>query len=401
MSIHSKSARVHQGYWLRRAQSALFALGLGVMSFQFYGCEEADDSATAALTSPDVAATSGDGLRSLKLAELPASLSLTEDQSARLGTAIDKFNSAARERWGGPGGPGRDGKFGRGRGGRRHPGGPFGNDGFVGPPAGGPSMDGDDFERSPERDLAQSPFLTLVSESSAILNTDQFTTFAAYLSARRQQGRPDFGRGEDHKRLGGLGGRMGGRRLEGMARELELTADQRDAIQKVFQEHGEQSRAVMEQLRKGAIDADAARAQIKAIREDMKSDLDFYLTPQQREKAKAMKAEREAARVDRRIERLGEEMKTRVEFLDGTLALDDAQQSQVAAILQGTVAARTANLEAVKAGTLEPEDAAYKTLEIEKAAADQIRPVLNPDQLRRFEALVNLLPRGLRGGGRH
>jgi Spy/CpxP family protein refolding chaperone len=74
--------------------------------------------------------------------------------------------------------------------------------------------------------------------------------------------------------------------LEQMAKDLALTADQQEQIKKIF----ESNEAKLKELRSDM------RGRLKAIRAEVKSEIDNVLTPEQRQKMEAMIKKYEARR---------------------------------------------------------------------------------------------------------
>lgn len=90
----------------------------------------------------------------------------------------------------------------------------------------------------------------------------------------------------------------------------------------------------------------------------------------------------------------GDRAKKRLQMLDEKLHLSDAQKQQISAIW----AASEQKGKALRADTaLDKEDRKEQMMDIMKAAHDQVRGLLTPDQQKTFDAM----PPPERHGGRH
>jgi periplasmic protein CpxP/Spy len=77
-----------------------------------------------------------------------------------------------------------------------------------------------------------------------------------------------------------------GERLKQMAEKLDLSDEQVAKIKAIFEAEAQEIKA----LRKDGEPTPEKREQMKAIREKIKAEIDAVLTPEQREKAEAMRA---------------------------------------------------------------------------------------------------------------
>ncbi|MBK8232483.1 MAG: hypothetical protein IT349_05175 [Candidatus Eisenbacteria bacterium] len=362
---------------------ARLTLGAVLLTFALLplgsGCNSADDEAVASPLSPEATfGTLGDLPSAFALSDLPAEMKLTPDQSARLSSALETLAAERRERadsW-----SERRARFGKhqGRGGRTD----GGQDGRSGPR--------DWFPRGHEGGKS-SPMIGFLEESSKILEPDQFLVLARFLDQRRESRRSE---------VQAFMGRHGARGLDRMARHLGLDATQQTGMRDLLERHAEGVRDIATQLEAGSMTAEQARARSRELRESLRTSAQSILTPDQYERIHRFRGERLARQIEHRVQRMDEQMMRRADFLGRVLGLSDEQTSRVRAVLEETISQRQTTLRNVGAGSLEPEDAALELWETEKATAERIRPLLTTEQQTRMDALLDLLPRGLRFGGR-
>lgn len=143
-----------------------------------------------------------------------------------------------------------------------------------------------------------------------------------------------------------------------MAAELELTDAQREQIREIFQEargqRGERARG------------ERARGERGAMRRQIHERIQAVLTPEQRQRAQELRAERGQQRLDRRIERMTER-----------LALTERQQQQVRSIMQN---AHMQGRILREQGADDPASAREATRGLRERTQAAIRSVLNAEQ---------------------
>ena len=205
------------------------------------------------------------------------------------------------------------------------------------------------------------PMIEFLEESSRVLSPDQFEGLARFLNERR------------------LG--------------------QRAQLRQEMSEKRGEMQELRRQVEEGTISLDAARDRMKELRHSMRDRTRGRMTPEQSSKREQVRTERMASRIERRLESLFAAMDRRADFLGRVLGLDPGQTSQVQTILSESVATRRSTLEQLRAGSIEPEDAAYGAWSNERAIGERVRAILTPEQQTRFDALESLLPRGLRMNG--
>jgi hypothetical protein len=346
--------------WWKMSSGVLILAALAfALALALSGCgsERSAGEKTLGSGSPsDDAAVTG-----LALSDLPADLHLTAEQRAPMDLALGELRSqrrslpqAWRARRGGEGG-GRAGLAGE-----------------------------------------EPPIAALLEKSSEILSPDQFLIFARFLAQRGEQMRSQI-----EARWNPLENGF----AERAARRLGLTADQREKMKALLVQAAGQGRAIWKSLEDGAITVEQARDQAGALREEVKGKAAQILTPEQLSKIEEFRRRRIEDRVDLHLESMAAALERRAGFLGRVLGLEAGQTEQVGEIFQATVPQRAAVLEQIKDGSLAPEDVAFSLWQIERDALAKVRALLTPEPAARLDALLPLLPRGVRppprmGGGR-
>ncbi len=208
----------------------------------------------------------------------------------------------------------------------------------------------------------------------------------------------------------GMGGGMLGMPVERLKEELGLTDEQVKQVEGLAAEMREKGQAAREAMRNG--DFEGARAQFQALGEQMRTKLDEVLTPEQREKAAAMRQRQErfgrggeggpGARGERGGRGRGPEQaraRLREQALEA-LALTEEEKAVVLPLLDATLETRSlmqeegerrrqAFLEKARAST-DPEGLTKLLAEFRasreqdkgtvKQAMDQLREVLTVEQ---------------------
>jgi Spy/CpxP family protein refolding chaperone len=192
------------------------------------------------------------------------------------------------------------------------------------------------------------------------------------------------GRGGEDAMPFGFGGRT--------AAYLGLTEAQQAQLKPIVQQHMDEIRDLREQVRAGGTTREQARERIRAIRLQMREEAKSVLTAEQWEKFESFRRDGGGQAIDNRVAHLDAQLARRADILARVLGLDATQAQQVRSLILETVPARTEVLNQARAGTLEPEDAAGKILEIERALEGKITPLLTPEQRLRWEAVRDLLP---------
>lgn len=378
-----------------RFRSGLAILGLVALMGAGAGCDQADGTAdpldgaivSAGGESLDEALPAGP-FASLTIEQIDARVKMTPEQRSAIQNALDKARAARDE---------RQSRAGRGAWGRRS-----GADRpRLGPAAGDP------------------PAFVFLEEASRTLSSDQFAQLARLLGEERDRwvaerpawGAPGAGGPRGHGR--GAGGRHGagfarGARpadgsgpgpefaglLDRAAGALDLTGAQRERVAAILDERAVEMREIRSRVASGSATPEMARDEIHALRTGTRDELKSVLTAEQWEKADAFRSQRVGQQIDARMERMESQLERRGEFLKRVLDLEPGQAARVNDLLRETIPARKETLSGVKAGTILPEDAAMRVLELERSTAEQIGSLLTPEQRVRWEAVKDLLPRG-------
>jgi hypothetical protein len=377
------SARPGSRYRFRHAAS-LAAIVFAFAAPSALASTGCDPDRSRAASGRESSKDNASGIATLTIDDLPATLNLSAEQRTRLTAALSelrqdrnfigpRFGAGARGR--GQDGPGHRGQERRRPRARAHRGNGMAR-GYE--PNGGP------------KEGFEPPMIRLLEETSSILSSDQFVTLAQFLAGRHAEMRP--GSGGPRMALDGTFGRFA-------ARRLGLTDDQRGQLKPFFTAFGEGMRSVRDGLEARTLSPEQARDRAKELRLALEQGVQGVLTPQQRKQVQTFREERR----DRQSGRRADAQPRHVDRITGmyvrVLGLEDAQASRVRQIMGATIPARQAVAERRAQGTIEPEDFAYEMMTIERGAAEQVRGLLTPDQAKRFDALLDLLPRGLQMGG--
>jgi Spy/CpxP family protein refolding chaperone len=205
------------------------------------------------------------------------------------------------------------------------------------------------------------------------------------------------GRGE----RGGRGGHGGpGEPGLGIWAELDLTPEQQEALTALLETHRETMRGLREDLRAGSITREEFHAAALEQREALEAEVREILTDEQEARLEELRCERRAERAAEQLERLGDHLEVKIDFLTRVLALDEAQQTELRSILEGSLDRMRDLLEQVQACTLSREEAREARAEIRDETAAAIGAILTEEQAQRFDALRELMHgRGPGGAG--
>lgn len=250
------------------------------------------------------------------------------------------------------------------------------------------------------------PMLAFLEAVVPALDTDQVATMAGLLERKHDEaGEPGMGPGPRGSRGGGVrpGGRPGGPGgpgfggpiggvLRELRDELDLSADQLTALHDALRASHDTFRDLRRQFRDGSITAEELRDAARDARLALEEQLAEILSAEQYTLLMDTLAEHRTEMIDRRLAHLDEGAARRLEFLTNVLQLDDAQAAQVETVLDDSMDARRAVLEALRDGSIEIEEALYQGYLIAQSTAAAIRDLLTPEQQAVFDALRTLLP---------
>jgi hypothetical protein len=339
-----------------RGSLCLCAGLLAGLSLAVSGCDrEGARSDRGGLLAPDAQGAALE-VPSFTLADLPHELNLTPDQRARMGAALRTLGDE------------RQGRLQAWRT-RRH----------------GQGGEGD--QASPLPETGEPPIIGFLQSASQILTPDQFVIFARFLADRR-----DAMRLQD----GGHRGAFADGFLAGAARRLGLSRAQQKQLRSAAVEHFQKERALWAAWDQGSIEVDAARQQADSLAAAFRTDVQGILTPDQWTKVQDFRQAGLQRRLDQRLAHLGQNLDQQTAFLQRVLVLSADQTTQVQQILSTSVGPRRELLTRVRDGSVPPEEMAIDLKQIEKDTTAQIRALLTPEQIQRFDVLVRLLPPGPR-----
>lgn len=235
--------------------------------------------------------------------------------------------------------------------------------------------------------------LNFLASCAEVLDTEQFVALVQMLAERmdslREQvreyldaGRPmrDFWgpRFEGHHPLLG--------RSHEILEELDLTEEQRQQIREFF--------AIQLASRSDAHprDREAMRAWRQQVHQEWLEFRETVLTAEQGALLEQIREARRQERLERWQERLAVRAERRVSFLTTLLLLDTEQATQLADLVADAVTAAQSALDSHAAGDLTREELRSTLHENRDGLIEEIKMILDAEQLARFEALLELLP---------
>jgi Spy/CpxP family protein refolding chaperone len=334
-----------------------FAVAAGLLSFVACGSVSAERPAGPRGGAGDRGGSAP--LLQMTIGDLDARLNLSDRQRAGMERALDRLHEQRRNLI-------RRGGWGIGRGGRG-------------------------FGRG-TRGTAEPPAIAFIESASKILTPDQFADFARFMAERRDEFSRNGGPTRFRERLLSGDHRFGDR----VAQKLDLSDRQRKEIRSILAEKADDADHLREQVRSGALSREEGFSEARDLRTSTREQVRDVLTPDQRGKADVMRRERIDQRIDQRLSQLRGQLERRAEFLDRVLGLDKSQARRVHVLLTDSVHERTEVLNEVRSGAIEPEQAAGRILDIERNIASRIETMLTPEQMDRWNALQELLPRSIR-----
>jgi Spy/CpxP family protein refolding chaperone len=271
--------------------------------------------------------------------------------------------------------------------------------------------------------------MQFLEEAAVVMDTDQFVELLEMMAAQMEQMQQDDGspgngppghrfgrsgrgpgpgpdgtcpRGVDGRRGPRQGARFGqggnrpgnGPRSQGMPgrgllgevlAELDLTVEQTEQIQQFLQEYRNNFDGPP------ADRAEAGQRRLE-MREQMHAFLETILTPDQLAQLEELIEARRTERMEQRLERMQARLERHVEFLTNVLLLDESQAAQVTELATAAITAVRELHEGAGGDDFDPEAVREQVRQVHEETIASIRELLNQDQLRRFEALLGLLP---------
>ena len=333
--------RTNMGNQMARLMVATAVIGLG-------GCNPGGSTAETSKAGISVASTPADISKLAELiptlGDLRAHVQMTDAQAMSVDAALTQWTAAVAIR--------RAGNHGRGMGTGNSAGGMF-------PPA-----------------------AMFLSECGKILQTDQFVALADYLKGIRSEHRQQIA--EVRQQFGGAGADRMVRRL---ADQLALTPDQEVQVRTIFQEL-RASRIEAHSGDQGSVFPDSS--EFARHREELTARLSSVLTADQLAQFKSLGEKRHKMRDVNRSEWRDKRTADAVQCLQGVLQLSDGQSTQIRQMLLALP------VPPPDGGTALPMRPFRRPMMAGvgqfRRAESQIRTVLSPDQTRRFDAVLQLLP---------
>ncbi|WP_291726242.1 Spy/CpxP family protein refolding chaperone [Bernardetia sp.] len=160
-------------------------------------------------------------------------------------------------------------------------------------------------------------------------------------------------------------------RLEKMKEELDLSDAQVEQIKALH----EKKREEMKKLRSEAKEEnEERRAKMKAHHKEMKAEIDKILTPEQRKKAEALRAEHKdpEKRAEKRLEKLKSE-----------LSLTDAQASKV----KSALVTKMTKMQALKEAAGEERVNKDERKALHTAFENELKSILSDEQFKKYEEI--------------
>jgi Spy/CpxP family protein refolding chaperone len=233
------------------------------------------------------------------------------------------------------------------------------------------------------------PAAKFLSACGEVLQTDQFVALADYLKGIQAEHRSQIREARQP-----FDGMVADRMVRRLVDQLALTPDQEKQVRAIFQELRESRMAARSSGRDSVI-SDAS--EFSRHREELTRRLSSVLTADQLTQFKSLGEKRhnrreanrkwEADRSERRDRRTA----NAVQCLQGVLQLSDGQSAQIKQMLASLPAP-----EPPDGGTACPMGPIRRPLmagaEQFHRAESQIRTVLSPDQVKRLDAVLQLLP---------
>lgn len=248
--------------------------------------------------------------------------------------------------------------------------------------------------------------LSLLQESSDILDASQFISLVQFLSDRmethrnamaedREERRPSgeaAGHGPDgfHGGAPGPGGEPGAW-FEELAEELGLSDEQQLLVSDALQEMREAMQALWSQYPPGEGNREVLMGEIEKIRAEFEQKLEATLEPERSECLEALRAQRHSE-IEARREREQQRLERHVNFLREVLDLTDSQAQQVGAIMTDAAQQSGELHHRTQGDEISLEDMRTELDRTRDEASTAVRGLLAPEQAEAFEALKELVP---------
>ena len=258
------------------------------------------------------------------------------------------------------------------------------------------------------------PHLEFLARASRILDREQMLALVRTLadhqqeraSGRAQPWRDGAGPGghdprhvgpgmRRHGSHGGRDGHVGPGRgaLPGLIGELDLSAEQQQAVRDAARVLHETMRALREQRRNGALSDAEFRTAAAAAHTQFETTVAGILTAEQNARWQELQRTRAALALEQAIARIRAHQDRHLELLAEILGLDQAQRAGFAAIGAGKLADMEALLQRLRDGSIDAAGARGERERIHAETRDAMRALLTAEQAALFDALRALLHR--------
>ena len=230
---------------------------------------------------------------------------------------------------------------------------------------------------------AAPPAALFLATSGKVLQTDQFVALVGYLK-QRQAGLKSQMQAARPKLQGNATDRI----VRRMVDQLALSPDQEKQVRENLQELWATRK---DALADGQAPGPPDTAQFHRSREQFVASLSKVLTPDQLARFDSLRAKREGKWAAGKDKREAAGVDNAVGCLQGILQLSESQATQVRQVLAGLPASAPSGTAADRPmGRF--GHPMFPGAHLLLSAQSQIRPILSPDQVRRLDAVLQLLP---------
>lgn len=245
--------------------------------------------------------------------------------------------------------------------------------------------------------------LRMLADASDILDQEQMGRLVDLLVEKRQerwqqrmeQRRQAF---RDGKRRGeGPPGMVGpaGRKMRqgfgpGPMQDLELTAEQQQALDALREQHHAARQALRQQARAGSLTREEMHERRREMHAQHRDAVEALLTPAQKDQLARARNARALERRDRSLERQRTHGNERLTLVARILELDDEQLQAARTMHQEAITALEANLEALRSGALDAQQSGDAARALRDDSFAAFRTLLDAEQQELFDALQQL-----------
>lgn len=269
------------------------------------------------------------------------------------------------------------------------------------------------------REMRRLGTMQMLAEASDVLDAEQMQQLVDLLVEKRQERRREHRQQRMEQRQqqnpGGLNGGpgrgpgprggMGPHRGKGpgdgsgpgggLLSQLELSAEQQEALAALREEHHAARQALVTQFRNGEITEEQFRAAGQELREQHRAAVAALLTAEQNAQLAQLRAERVLQHLERSLERLQERAEQHLALMTRILDLTDEQVAAAQALHEDAVTTLSGIVESLRGGALSADEARQAAQDLREQSRTAFRDLLTPEQQTLFDALEQL-----RGGHR-